>query len=75
MGSIIRSKSELWNIELAEVAAKHLSELEPESAGNNLLLSGLYADAGNWINVARLKKMMKKKKLRKLPGCSWTEAA
>ncbi|XP_062016540.1 pentatricopeptide repeat-containing protein At5g59600 [Rosa rugosa] len=74
-GALLGASRNYGNIELAEIAAKHLSELEPESAGNNLLLSSLYADAGNWVNVARLKKMMKKKKLRKLPGCSWTEAA
>ncbi|KAK9940590.1 hypothetical protein M0R45_017244 [Rubus argutus] len=74
-GALLGASRNYGNIELAEVAAKHLSELEPESAGNTLLLSSLYADAGNWVNVARLKKMMKKKKLRKLPGCSWTEAA
>ncbi|XP_050370497.1 pentatricopeptide repeat-containing protein At5g59600-like [Argentina anserina] len=73
-GALLGASRNYGNIELAEIAANHLSELEPESAGNNLLLSSLYADAGNWRNVARLKKIMKKKKLRKLPGCSWMEA-
>ncbi|KAI3875846.1 hypothetical protein MKX03_023769 [Papaver bracteatum] len=58
------------NIELAETAAKKLNELEPENAGNSLLLSNLYSEAGNWGNAERLKKMMKKKKLTNL-GCSW----
>lgn len=62
------------NIELAELAATHLSELEPGNAANNLLLTQIYADAGSWNNVTRLKKMMKKKRLRKLNGCSWIEA-
>ncbi|BFG34083.1 hypothetical protein CerSpe_203570 [Prunus speciosa] len=74
-GALLGACRNYGNIDLAEVAAKHLSELEPESAGNNLLLSSLYADSGSWGNVARLKKMMKKNKLRKLPGCSWMEAA
>ncbi|XVF20009.1 hypothetical protein REPUB_Repub11eG0161000 [Reevesia pubescens] len=63
------------NIDLAEVAAKHLRELEPVSPGNNLLLANLYADAGSWGNVARLKKMMKKRKLRKFLGRSWIEGS
>ncbi|KAK2642687.1 hypothetical protein Ddye_024450 [Dipteronia dyeriana] len=62
------------NIELAEVAAKHLSELEPGNAANNFLLTRLYANAGSWSDVTRLK-MMKKKKSRKFAGCSWIEAA
>lgn len=74
-GALLGACRNYGNIDLAEVAAKHLSELEPESAGNNLLLSSLYADSGSWGNVARLKKMMMKNKLRKLPGCSWMEAA
>ncbi|KAF7824689.1 pentatricopeptide repeat-containing protein [Senna tora] len=59
--------------DLAEVAANHLSELEPESVGNRLLLSSLYADAGKWGKVERLKRMLKKRKLRKFPGCSWID--
>ncbi|XP_071717194.1 pentatricopeptide repeat-containing protein At5g59600 [Rutidosis leptorrhynchoides] len=59
------------NVGLAEVAAKHVAELEPESAGSSLLLSGLYADTGSWGCAAKVKRAMKKKKLKKLPGSSW----
>ncbi|RXH84653.1 hypothetical protein DVH24_032937 [Malus domestica] len=74
-GALLGACRNHGNIDLAEVAAKHLSEVEPESAGNSLLLSSLYAGSGNWGNVARLKKMMKRNKLGKLPGCSWMETA
>lgn len=63
------------NINLAELAAKHLRDLEPGSRVNNLLMANLYADAGSWGNVARLKKMMKKWKLKKFLGCSWIEGS
>ncbi|KAK5773464.1 pentatricopeptide repeat-containing protein At5g59600 [Gossypium arboreum] len=63
------------NIDLAELAAKHLRELEPGSKGNNLLLANLYADIGSWGNVEKLKTMMKKKRLRKFLGCSWIEGS
>ncbi|KAL2328776.1 hypothetical protein Fmac_022203 [Flemingia macrophylla] len=59
---------------LAEVAAMHLRELEPESAANRLLLSSLYADAGKWGKVERIKKRIKKGKLRKLQGLSWIDS-
>ncbi|XP_043692102.1 pentatricopeptide repeat-containing protein At5g59600 [Telopea speciosissima] len=62
------------NIELAEIAATHLFQLEPDSAGSCLLLSNLYADAGSWGNSTKLKKMMKRRRLRRNPGCSWMEA-
>lgn len=73
-GALLGACRNYGNVDLAKVAAKHLSELEPDNAGNNLLLSNLYADAGSWGDVAWLKKTMKRRKLRKFPGCSWVEA-
>ncbi|MCL7034322.1 hypothetical protein MKW94_003856 [Papaver nudicaule] len=69
-GSFLGACRNHGNIELAETAAKQLNDLEPENAGNSLLLSNLYSEAGNWGDAERLKKMMKRKKLKNL-GCSW----
>lgn len=74
-GALLGACKNHGNTEFAEVAAKHLAELEPGSLANKLLLSDLYANAGNWSNVTRLKKMMKKRKLKKFQGCSWIEAS
>lgn len=74
-GALLGACRNHGNIDLAEVAAKHLAELEPTSAGNKLLLSSLYANAGSWVEVARLKKMMKRSRFIKFPGCSWIERA
>ncbi|GMG98280.1 hypothetical protein Nepgr_000120 [Nepenthes gracilis] len=73
-GALLGACRQHAHIDLAEVAARHLRELEPQSAGSNLLLSNLYAGAGSWGNAAKLKKIMNKKKLKKLPGRSWIEA-
>ncbi|XP_076907442.1 pentatricopeptide repeat-containing protein At5g59600-like [Bidens hawaiensis] len=59
------------DVGLARMAAKRVAELEPESAGSSLLLSGLYADVGSWGYSARVKHKMKKMKLKKLQGSSW----
>ncbi|PON75597.1 Tetratricopeptide-like helical domain containing protein [Parasponia andersonii] len=72
-GALLGACRNHGNIDMAEIAATHLRELEPEGAGNKLLLSNLYADAGSWGNVARLKKTMNRNKFRKFPGCSWIE--
>lgn len=72
-GALLAGCRNHGHVELAEVAAKHLLELEPESAGNRLLLSSLYADAGKWGKVERIKKRIKKGKLRKLQGLSWID--
>uniref|UniRef100_A0A2P2IPF5 Pentatricopeptide repeat-containing protein n=1 Tax=Rhizophora mucronata TaxID=61149 RepID=A0A2P2IPF5_RHIMU len=63
------------NIDLGEIAARHLGALEPGNAGNKLLLSNLYAGAGSWENFARSKMMLKRNKLRNFSGCSWIESS
>jgi len=72
--ALLRACRNYGNVDLAKIVAKHLSELEPDNAGNNLLLSIFYADAGSWENVARLKTTMKKRKLIKFSGRSGVEA-
>eukprot|EP01018_Ginkgo_biloba_P019102 Gb_39465 [translate_table: standard] len=61
------------NIELGEHAAECLFELEPENAGHYALLSNIYAAAGRWDDVAKVRTMMKDRGLKKTPGCSWIE--
>ncbi|KAL5055849.1 hypothetical protein RYX36_036531 [Vicia faba] len=72
-GALLAACKNHGHVELAEVASKHLLKLEPDSAGNRLLLSSLYADAGKWGRVERIKKRIKKGKLRKLQGLSWID--
>jgi len=61
------------NVELGEHVAQRLFELEPEKAANYVLLSNLYAKAGRWDGIGNVRKMMKDKKVKKKPGCSWIE--
>ncbi|XP_019095501.1 PREDICTED: pentatricopeptide repeat-containing protein At5g59600 [Camelina sativa] len=73
-GALLGACRNHGNMELARIAAKHLAELEPENSGNGLLLSSLYANAGNWESVVRMKKMIKRKRFRRFLGSSWVEA-
>lgn len=59
---------------IANIAADHLFELEPDAIGNYVLLSNIYASAGMWDDTLRIRKLMKEKRLRKNPGCSWVES-
>ncbi|KAE9611693.1 putative tetratricopeptide-like helical domain, DYW domain-containing protein [Lupinus albus] len=61
------------NINIGEVALKHLIELEPESSGNYVLLSNMYASIGRWNDVKRVRMMMKEHGVKKLPGSSLVE--
>lgn len=59
------------NLELAEVAAKHLFEMEPDNAGNHILLSNIYAANRKWEEVARARKSLKESVVKKERGKSW----
>ncbi|OVA13932.1 Pentatricopeptide repeat [Macleaya cordata] len=62
------------NTDLAEIAAKKLLKLEPTNAGPYILLSSIYASKGRYEDVAELREVMRERKVRKSPGCSWIEA-
>ncbi|XP_034224055.1 pentatricopeptide repeat-containing protein At5g44230 isoform X2 [Prunus dulcis] len=61
------------NPDIAQIAANHLFELEPDSIGNHVMLSNIYASAGRWADVSGVRKMMKEKGLKKNPAYSWVE--
>ncbi|XP_031252763.1 pentatricopeptide repeat-containing protein At5g16860 [Pistacia vera] len=61
------------NVELGEYAANQLLELESENDGSYTLLSNIYANAGRWKDVARIRFLMKHTGIRKKPGCSWVQ--
>eukprot|EP01018_Ginkgo_biloba_P023510 Gb_17379 [translate_table: standard] len=61
------------NVELGEHVAKLLFDLEPENPGFYVLLSNIYAAAGRWDGVEKVRTIMKKRGVKKMPGCSWIE--
>eukprot|EP01018_Ginkgo_biloba_P023741 Gb_23967 [translate_table: standard] len=61
------------NTSLAEHVSRHLLELEPENPGYYVLLSNIYAAAGRWDSVAKVRSRMKDMGVEKKPGCSWIE--
>ncbi|TKY73009.1 Pentatricopeptide repeat-containing protein [Spatholobus suberectus] len=58
---------------LAELAAQKLINMEPKNAGNYVLLSNIYAAAGKWDKVAKMRSFLRNRGLKKTPGCSWLE--
>lgn len=61
------------NVQLGEVSARKLFELDPGNCGYYILLSNLYADAGRWDDVKRMRAAMKRKGLMKAPVFSLVE--
>ncbi|XP_071703437.1 pentatricopeptide repeat-containing protein At1g20230 [Rutidosis leptorrhynchoides] len=72
-GALLSSCRVHNNLELAQVAADKLFELEPNNPGNYVLLSNIYANKGLWKEVDKVRDLMKKMGMRKNPGCSWIE--
>lgn len=63
------------NPDIAEIAATHLFELEPNGIGNYILLSNIYASSGKWDDVSQVRKLMRMRGLKKNPSLSWVEGA
>ncbi|XP_027173321.1 pentatricopeptide repeat-containing protein At2g27610 [Coffea eugenioides] len=61
------------NIELGKLAAEKLISLQPQDSAAYVLLSNLYAVAGNWKARAKVRKLMDLRKIRKEIGYSWIE--
>ncbi|KAM7279506.1 hypothetical protein ACFE04_006640 [Oxalis oulophora] len=61
------------NLEMGEEIARLLIEKDPEDVSTYVILSHLYASAGEWDEVRRVRLKMKKFGLRKNPGYSWIE--
>ncbi|XP_057838479.2 pentatricopeptide repeat-containing protein At4g02750 isoform X2 [Cryptomeria japonica] len=61
------------NADIAERVAHTLFKLEPHNSGPYVLLSNIYAAAGKWGDVSKVRKMMKERGVEKQPGCSWIE--
>nr|UPT48928.1 pentatricopeptide repeat protein AaPPR1099 [Agave angustifolia] len=61
------------NVQLGEAAAQRLFELEPDEGGYHVLLANIYAACSMWEDVARVRKLMETKELKKTPGCSFIE--
>ncbi|XP_058757526.1 pentatricopeptide repeat-containing protein At5g43790-like [Vicia villosa] len=61
------------NLDVGELALRKLIELEPETSGNYVLLSNMYASVARWNDVKRVRMLMKLHGVNKLPGFSLVE--
>ncbi|KAK1260656.1 Pentatricopeptide repeat-containing protein [Acorus gramineus] len=61
------------NLELGEKVGELLIERDPDDPSVYIALSNMYASAGRWDDVGKLRVKIRKKGLKKKPGCSWVE--
>ncbi|KAH7692834.1 TPR-like protein [Dioscorea alata] len=58
------------NVEIGEMAAKEMLELDSQNAGALVFLSNVYAATGKWDLVEQVRCLMKEQRIRKPPGSS-----
>lgn len=72
-GSLLSSCRVHGNVQIGIQAAEHRLVLEPDCAATHIQLAKLYAGIGCWNQVARVRKLMKDRGLKTIPGHSWIE--
>ncbi|XP_078440595.1 pentatricopeptide repeat-containing protein At1g33350-like [Wolffia australiana] len=72
-GAVLNGCRVHGKMKMAETAVRKLLELDPMNAGYAVLLANLYSWSGRWEEMGSVRKEMKEKGGRKLPGCSWIE--
>eukprot|EP01018_Ginkgo_biloba_P022101 Gb_10151 [translate_table: standard] len=72
-GTLLGACKVYGNVEIGKRAADRLFELEPEDVTTYILLSNIYAAAGRWDDVAKVRNMIADRGLKKEPGLSWIE--
>uniref|UniRef100_A0A0D9X2R3 Pentacotripeptide-repeat region of PRORP domain-containing protein n=1 Tax=Leersia perrieri TaxID=77586 RepID=A0A0D9X2R3_9ORYZ len=60
--------------EIGERVAGILTETEPMESGAYVLLSNIYAEAGDWDGVAKVRRKMRDRGVKKEIGFSWVDA-
>ncbi|KAL4313439.1 hypothetical protein GQ457_01G017540 [Hibiscus cannabinus] len=61
------------NRELGEVAARKIMALDPEDVSSYIMLSNAHAAAGRWEIASTVRREIKEKQMKRIPGCSWIE--
>ncbi|KAG6431226.1 hypothetical protein SASPL_109304 [Salvia splendens] len=61
------------DVEMATRVADTLIEMEPDESGSYVLMSNLFAEKGKWEKVAKIRTMMRRRKVIKEVGYSWAD--
>uniref|UniRef100_A0A803M2K9 Pentatricopeptide repeat-containing protein n=1 Tax=Chenopodium quinoa TaxID=63459 RepID=A0A803M2K9_CHEQI len=69
-GALINGYKIHQNVEIGEHVAYHLCRLEPQAAVSYVEMANMYASAGKWDGVSKVRALMKCNKVKK---CSWAK--
>lgn len=72
-GAVLAACSVHLNVELGELAARIILNLDPFNPDAYVMLSNIYAAAGNWKHAHRIRVLMKEKGVKKQTAYSWLQ--
>uniref|UniRef100_A0A7N0T8C6 Pentatricopeptide repeat-containing protein n=1 Tax=Kalanchoe fedtschenkoi TaxID=63787 RepID=A0A7N0T8C6_KALFE len=70
-GALLGGCRNYGEVELAEIAAKALFDVEPDNAANYVLLGKIYSSLGRHDEAQRLRREMIERGVKSAPGSSW----
>ncbi|MED6210461.1 putative pentatricopeptide repeat-containing protein [Stylosanthes scabra] len=70
-GALLGACRNFGNVELAEIAATALSEIEPDNPANYVLLAKMYASVGRQEEAEKIRMLMKEQGVKATTGSSW----
>ncbi|KAL4589766.1 hypothetical protein LXL04_002676 [Taraxacum kok-saghyz] len=73
MQSLLGSCKVYGEVEMGRRVAEVLMKMEPRESGAYVLMSNIYAERGEWGEVARIRKGMRERNVRKVVGLSWVD--
>ncbi|XP_057486541.1 pentatricopeptide repeat-containing protein At4g32430, mitochondrial [Actinidia eriantha] len=71
--SLLGSCRTYGNVEMGKRVAEALMEMKPQESGSYVLISNLYAEKGDWEKVAKIRRGMRNKGVKKEVGFSWAD--
>ncbi|XP_027091239.1 pentatricopeptide repeat-containing protein At5g56310 [Coffea arabica] len=74
-GALLTACKNFKNTDVAERVGKEILALDPHNHGVYVVLSNMYAEAGRWEDVVKLRKFMKEGRMKKTPGWSLVDGA
>ncbi|XP_010527586.1 PREDICTED: putative pentatricopeptide repeat-containing protein At3g18840 [Tarenaya hassleriana] len=71
LGALLEACKLNKNAELAKEVEEKLLKIEGYDGSRYVQLANIYASAGKWEEMGRIRKQMRGKELKKFVGCSW----
>lgn len=73
-GALLGACRSYGEVGLAEIAGRELFKIEPDNAGNFVLLASIYASAGKFEEAERVRRLMEERGVALSRGFSWVSS-